>query len=74
MRSVNERYCLYSVDRQGQIYRGEIHHSQWPLQPASATISRETLAEAAGIRLPHTSPLLSYSERLDVVIWPIRRI
>ena len=28
-----ERYCLYSVDGRGRIYRAEIHHTPWPLSP-----------------------------------------
>jgi len=70
---LTERYCLYSVSPRGAIYRGEIHHERWPLQPAEAEIERNTMAEAAGITLPDVPPLLHYAERLEVLIWPIVR-
>jgi uncharacterized protein len=70
---LTERYCLYSADRSGRLYRLEIHHGPWPLQPAEAEFSENTLAEAAGIPLPITAPLLHYARRLDVLAWkPVR--
>ena len=70
---LTERYCLYSAGPRGAIYRGEIHHEQWPLQPAEAEIERNTMAAASGITLPDIPPLLHYAERLEVLIWPIAR-
>lgn len=66
-----ERYCLYSVDRAGRVYRGEIHHRPWPLQPAEAEFGRNWVAQAHGIFLPDTEPLLHFVERLDVLAWRI---
>jgi len=71
---LTERYCLYAVDHQSRAYRLEIHHSPWPLQAASATIDANTMADAAGIALPATAPLLHFSKRLDVVCWPPDRL
>ncbi len=71
---LTERYCLYSVSPRGTIYRGEIHHERWPLQPAEAEVERNTMAAAAGVTLPDISPLLHYAERLEVLIWPIARV
>src|SRR5205085_7863974 len=31
---LTERYCLYAVDGGGRVFRAEIHHRPWPLQPA----------------------------------------
>ena len=28
------RYCLYAANRAGLLFRGEINHPPWPLQPA----------------------------------------
>src|SRR5436309_10836117 len=39
-----ERYCLYTVDERGRLYRAEIHHAPWPLQPAEAAIALNTMA------------------------------
>ncbi len=65
---LTERYCLYAVDS-GAIYRAEIHHVPWPLQPATAVIRTNTMAAASGLSLPDRPPLLHYAERLDVMVW-----
>jgi uncharacterized protein len=71
---LTERYCLYagdSTDADGShLWRGEIHHQQWPLQPAEAEIMHNTLTAPLGLRLPETLPLLHFARRLDVVAWP----
>jgi len=69
---LTERYCLYTTHR-GQVYRGEIHHQPWPLQNAEAELETSTVAAAAGIPLPETSPRLHFARRLEVLIWPLRR-
>jgi uncharacterized protein YqjF (DUF2071 family) len=69
---LTERYCLYTTHRE-QVYRGEIHHLAWPLQDAEAEIELNTVAAAAGIRLPNSAPLLHFARRLEVLIWPLRR-
>lgn len=53
------------------LYRGDIHHPPWPLQRAEAEIEINTMAAAAGIRLPSMKPLLHFSRRQDVVVWPL---
>lgn len=68
-----ERYCLYTVDRLKRIYRAEIQHRPWPLQPAEAEIERNTMAAAAGVTLPDAAPLLSYAQSQPTRIWPLRR-
>ena len=68
-----ERYCLYVVDEHGGVLRGDIHHSPWPLQPAAATIEANTMAVPLGIDL-QGDPLLHYSARQDVLIWPLEPV
>lgn len=68
------RYCLYAADRRGDIWRTEIDHRPWPLQPARAHIRVNTLARAAGITLPDVPPLLHVARRLDVRVWRPRRL
>ena len=70
---LTERYCLYTVFR-GSLFRAEIHHEPWPLQDAEAEISANTMATAAGIQLPEVPPLLHFSKKLDVLIWPLIKI
>jgi uncharacterized protein YqjF (DUF2071 family) len=66
-----ERYCLYTTDDDGRLFRAEIHHEPWPLQDAEAEIELNTMPPIA---LPDEPPLLHFSRRLDVVIWPLERI
>jgi uncharacterized protein YqjF (DUF2071 family) len=72
---LTERYCLYSVSPRGTLYRGEIHHRRWPLQPAKAELVHNTLPQADGLPpLPDTAPLLHYAGCLEVLIWPISKV
>ena len=66
---LTERYCLYAVDHRYHAYRLEIHHPLWILEPAEAEIRLNTMADAAGIRLPSMAPLLHFSKRQDMVCW-----
>jgi uncharacterized protein len=68
---LTERYCLYTVDDSFRARRLEIHHWPWPLQIAEARITINTMADAAGIRLPSTAPLLHFAKRQDMVAWPM---
>ena len=70
---LTERYCLYTVAGSA-LYKCDIHHALWPLQEAELEIERDTMALSHGIHLPDTRPLLHYSLRQDVLVWPIRRI
>jgi uncharacterized protein YqjF (DUF2071 family) len=67
---LTERYCLYTVDGRGQVVRTGIHHQPWQLQPAEAAFDRNTMAAGHGLRLPPTAPLLHFSRRQDVIVWP----
>jgi uncharacterized protein len=71
---LTERYCLYAVDHLYKPYRLDIHHPPWPLQDAEAEIAVNTMADAAGIRLPAMAPLLHYAQRQDMVAWTPERI
>jgi uncharacterized protein len=71
---LTERYCLYSANRRGNVWRGDIHHAQWPLQTAEADVRLNTMADQLGISLPDTKPLLHFARVLDVVAWRIRRV
>ena len=71
---LTERYCLYSLDPSRRVHRAEIHHHQWPLQPAEVEIERDTMAAAAGLDLPAEPIRLSFSRRIDVLVWPPERV
>lgn len=65
-----ERSCLYSSNRAGHPIRANLHYVAWPLEEAEAEIERNDLAAAVGLKLPDTSPILHYSRRQAVYIWP----
>ena len=67
-----ERYCLFNVSRSGQLGYLDIHHLPWPLQPGDADIESNTMAVAAGITLPDTTPLVHFARSLQVLAWPHR--
>ena len=67
---VAERTCLFSTDRTGQLVRANLHYVPWPLEDAEAEIERNDLATSIGLTLPNTDPILHYSRRLAVYIWP----
>jgi uncharacterized protein YqjF (DUF2071 family) len=70
---LTERYCLYTT-KSGCVYRAEIHHKPWPLQDAEAEIQKNTMASASGISLPQVHPTLHFAKKLEVLIWPLRRV
>ena len=71
---LTERYCLYAIDHSGQEYRLDIHHPPWPLERCDGEITANTMAQAAGVRLPEVGPLLHFSKRQDALAWAPKRI
>ena len=70
---LTERYCLYTIAHD-KVYRAEIHHMQWRLQDSAAQIENNSFTSTASISVPSVQPLLHFSKRLDVLIWPLRQV
>ncbi|MEM7736995.1 MAG: DUF2071 domain-containing protein [Deinococcota bacterium] len=70
---LTERYCLYSSDSRGRLYRGDIQHAPWPLQLAEADVVQNSLHEAWQIPL-QGPPLLHFARYLDVRAFLPKRI
>ncbi len=66
---LTERYCLYSAAGRQTIWRADIDHARWPLQPAEADITCNTMLDPLRLVLPTTPPLLHFAGRLDVMAW-----
>lgn len=66
------RYCLYSADRRGQIYRGEIDHPPWKLAPATYDERVNTMGDSLGFRF-EVSPHLLMAEPIDVRAWLVSK-
>jgi uncharacterized protein len=69
---LTERYCLYTLDEEQHVLRGEIHHPPWQLQAADVEIELNTMGEQIGVELVGT-PLCHFAERQDVVFWQLER-
>ena len=66
---LTERYCLYTSDDPLHPRRLEIHHPPWALQAAEASFAMNSMADAAGIRLPPVTPVLQFAKRQDAIAW-----
>jgi uncharacterized protein len=64
---LTERYCLYA-EHEGELHRADIHHRPWPLQAAVARIDLNTMPP---LKVDDDDPVLHFSARQDVVIWPL---
>lgn len=71
---LTERYCLYAASPRGVLFRSEVDHDPWPLQPAEATVRRNTMTRQLQFNLPDTEPLLHYADYLEVVAWLPTRV
>jgi len=69
---LTERYCLYCVDPTGNLLRGEVHHRPWALQGVELEIEENRLLGKFGIDSWGSPSLVHFSERIDVVLWPLR--
>ena len=70
---LTERYCLYTLDEERRVHRGEIHHPPWAVRRARASFRVNAMGEPFGLPLAG-EPLLHLSERQDVVMWRIRAL
>ncbi len=70
---LTERYCLYAADGHGNVYRGDILHEPWPLQPAEAECQVNTMTSQIDLQLPDTAPLAHFAKSIDVVAWTLDR-
>src|SRR5262249_40375598 len=68
---LTERYCYFTRDLRGVLYRCQIDHQPWPLQPAVVNIISNTLGKPFGVQLEGPPLLMQYVDRLDALIWPI---
>jgi uncharacterized protein YqjF (DUF2071 family) len=62
------RYCLYSANKKGTVYRGEIDHSPWPLQEATCEIRENTMGDPLQFDFSGT-PHLLFAKLIRVHAW-----
>ncbi|MDA0658081.1 MAG: DUF2071 domain-containing protein [Planctomycetota bacterium] len=66
------RYCLYSADRKGNLYRGEIDHDPWTLSRATATLRQNTMCKPLNLELID-QPHLLFAQPMTVRAWMAMR-
>jgi uncharacterized protein YqjF (DUF2071 family) len=71
---LTERYCLYAAAPDGSLWRNDIHHVPWPLQPARAALAENTLLSWHGLPTAGPPALLHFARRLDVVVWTAEQV
>ncbi|CAN5548388.1 DUF2071 domain-containing protein [soil metagenome] len=69
---LTERYCLFSVLRDGTLSYCDIHHLPWPLQPAEAAWQTNSMGRQIGIALPEAAPVLHFARHLYMAAWAPR--
>jgi uncharacterized protein len=62
------RYCLYSANRNGVLYRGEIFHPPWMLQRAGCDIRKNTMGTAQQLEF-RGEPHLLFAAPVAVQAW-----
>jgi uncharacterized protein YqjF (DUF2071 family) len=70
---LTERYCLYAASRK-RLYRADIHHLPWSLEPAAADLELNTMTRTLGLELPATADLTHFSRTLKVLVWAPERL
>lgn len=66
-----ERYCLYTQDKRGKLYRGEIQHPQWSLWEVDYEITENTMLDC--FTLGEMQPPLMAKD-IDVVVFPLEKL
>ena len=62
------RYCFYAADEENGLYRVNVHHKPWRLQPATAEIRINTMTLPVGIEL-EGAPFLQFAAKTEVAGW-----
>lgn len=68
------RYCLYTADNKGNVYRGEINHAPWRLQDAQAIVHANSMTDGLGLDISSTRPILHYAQSTKVVAWLLEKV
>lgn len=69
-----ERYLLYAARPDG-LYRGQVHHTPYPLQSATLHTLRQSLTTVAGFGVrDEEPPLIHFASAVDVDIFPLTKL
>lgn len=68
---VTERYCLYTLNKKGVPLRCDILHQPWLLQHAEAEFRQNTMLPKRGTTFLSDQPILHFSKKIEVRLWPL---
>lgn len=71
---LTSRYSLFSANKKGQLFRGDVAHEPWQIRDAQAIVHTNTMTDGIGVDLPDTEPLLHFSCTTKVLAGSIRKI
>ena len=66
-----ERDRYFTTGPLGTRLVGSVGHEPWPVQPASATVTENTLCSAAGVASTEGEPLVHYSPGIEMGVGPL---
>ncbi|MDP0491755.1 MAG: DUF2071 domain-containing protein [Verrucomicrobiota bacterium JB023] len=68
-----ERYLLFSVNRRGRLFTGQVHHRPYPYHEAEVDLSSTRIFVENGFDSPADPPVSAlYSPGVEVEIFPLR--
>lgn len=71
---LTERYCLYAGNFKNRLWRCDVHHRPWPLQPARVEIAENSLTRWLGFNLSQTPVACHFAKYLETVAYPMERV
>ena len=69
----SERYHLFSVNPTGDLFHGEVHHPEWPVESVTFSLSCNRLLQRFGI-IHQPADLAHYSRGVDTFAAPLKAI
>ncbi len=71
---LTERYCLYSISANGDLFRVEVHHRPWPLERALCEIEENTLFKNLSLPIHNAPDTLHFSRGVDIIAWGLEKL
>lgn len=69
-----ERYYLYARSKRGELFRGQVHHTPYPLHSARISRLDESLLAAAGVTERGARTVNLFSPGVDVDVYALERV
>jgi len=71
---LTDRYCLFTLDGRGRVFRTQVAHEPWPLQPAEVHIGADSMPGLDLVSDPCRGELSHFSKRIDALVWAPERL